>query len=154
MGAQGVAAESEQLADAILAASRLLVELSARSLASLAPELNLTELRVLSLLCQEGPRRLIDIAAALDVTSTTVTRLADKLTERRLVERIRLSRDRREVHLDVAAAGRNLVLAVSAHRRRALASALRDFSEGEQAIAFRVVHRLADVAEITEAASA
>jgi DNA-binding MarR family transcriptional regulator len=132
----------DELADGILAASRLLVRLSADALRALAPEMNLSEFRALVILSENGPQRLVDIAAALDVTSTTVTRLADRLAEHGFVARVRDSRDRREVYLSIAAAGRDLVRAVSSQRRRFVASVLSEFPERDQEVALKVLGRL------------
>jgi DNA-binding MarR family transcriptional regulator len=132
----------DDLADGILAASRLLVRLSADTLRASAPEVNLSEFGVLVILSENGPQRLVDIAAALDVTSTTVTRLADQLAEHGFVERVRDGRDRREVYLSIAAAGRDLVRTVSSQRRRFVTSVLREFPERDQAVALRLISRL------------
>ncbi|HTW09198.1 MAG TPA: MarR family transcriptional regulator [Acidimicrobiales bacterium] len=133
---------ADELADAILAASRLLVRLSAGTLHSSAPELNLSEFRTLVILSENGPQRLIDIAAALDVTSTTVTRLADRLADHGFVERVRDSRDRREIYLSIAASGRDLVRVVSSQRRRFVTSVLREFPERDQVAALKLINRL------------
>jgi DNA-binding MarR family transcriptional regulator len=132
----------DELADGILAASRVLVRLSADTLRASAPEVNLSEFRALVILSENGPQRLVDIAAALDVTSTTVTRLADGLAELGFVERLRDSSDRREVYLSIAAAGRDLVRTVASQRRRFVISVLREFPERDQAIALRLISRI------------
>ncbi len=72
-------ADADELADAVLTASRNLVQATAAALVELAPALNLTDFRVLGLLEERGPVRLTDIAEALQVTGTTATRLADRL---------------------------------------------------------------------------
>jgi DNA-binding MarR family transcriptional regulator len=132
----------DELADGILAASHVLVRLSADSLRTFAPEVNLSEFRALVILSENGPQRLVDIAAGLDVTSTTVTRLADGLAEQGFVERLRDGSDRREVYLSIAAAGRDLVRAVASQRRRFVTSVLREFPERDQAIALKLINRL------------
>ena len=140
-----LSSDPDAVADAILMASRVLVQVSVRALDALAPDVNLTGFRVLTLLDQQGPLRLIDVAAALDVTSTTATRLADRLVEHGLVERVRQSDDRREVHLAIAASGQSLVRGVSSRRGRFVVSVLRDFSAPDQAVVVRLLGRIAEV---------
>jgi DNA-binding MarR family transcriptional regulator len=118
------APDPEAVADAVILASQALVETSLGALRRCAPQLNLSEFRVLTVLHERGPLRLVDIAAALGVTSTTATRLADSLAAQHLVERIRQSNDRREIHLAIAAAGAGVVARVSSHRRSYVSSAL------------------------------
>lgn len=138
----------------MLAAGRLLIETSLRCLESLQPDINLSEFRALAILVESGPQRLIDIADSLSVTSTTATRLADGLAEHGLVERVRLSRDRREVHLSISAAGRALVGAVTRRRRDLVASALEQFSSRDQQLALSVLCRLVEPAAKEEKDSA
>ncbi len=145
---------ADGLADAIVTANRVLVELSAHCLDSFSPRINLSEFRALVLLSDHGPQRLIDIAAALDVTSTTATRLADRLTNSGLVDRVRQSRDRREIHLAIADPGRALVSAVRSTRRRHVAHALAEFTEREQEAAVRVLDRLGETGPRCEEESA
>lgn len=134
--------DPDAVADAVLAASRALVKLSLQSLDSLNPVISASELRVLALLARKGAQRLMDIAASLAVTSTTATRLADRLTEHGLVERVRLSSDRREVHVSISASGRTLVMSVQQHRRNFVASVLEDFSSRDQVVTLRLLSQL------------
>jgi DNA-binding MarR family transcriptional regulator len=122
--------ELDDIADAVLRVAQLLIRVAATTLEQLAPDLNLSEFRALALLQSLGPQRLIDIAAALDVTPTTATRIADKLTAAGLVERVRLSRDRREIHLAISSAGTALVGALAATRRQHLSDKLTSVSTG------------------------
>lgn len=137
------APDPDEFADAIVATNQVLAQMSARYLDSLSPGINSSEFRALVILSQHGPQRLIDIAGALDVTSTTATRLADRLAGHGLVDRVRQSRDRREVHLAIAEPGRALVAAVHSHRRLHMASALSQFTERDQLAAFDLLARLA-----------
>ena len=110
----------------------------------------MSEFRVLVLLSEQGPQRLIDIATALDVTPTTATRVADRLAGRALVDRVRQSTDRREVHLSIAPAGRTLVGAVHSHRRQFISSALSHFTEQDQEAALAVLAHLAQFVDRSE----
>ena len=140
----------DDFASAILASSQVLVQRSVQCLESLSPGLSFSEFQVLVLLAEQGPKRLMDIATALEVTPTTATRVADRLASRALVDRVRQSTDRREVHLSIAAAGRSLVGAVHSRRRRFISSALGHFSEQDQDAALAVLIHLAEYVDQNE----
>lgn len=133
--------DPDEVFDAIALASQVLLELSLDELAMLSPEVNLSEYRVLVILDDLGPQRLIDLAAALEVTSTTATRLAERLVKHGMVERVRHSADRREVHLVIGEAGRQLVRSMETKRRRFISSVLADFPLADQSAALRVLAR-------------
>lgn len=134
--------ELDELADSIITAGFVLVQMTEGSLRQLAPELNLTDFRALSLLDQEGSMRLTDISALLDVTPTTATRLADRLGALGLVERVRHANDRRETHLVMAPPGRALVARVLRLRRQSVAELLRRTTPTERAAAARLLERV------------
>ena len=140
-------AETEALADDVMMAGRALLELSSRVLDDVAPGIGLTGYRALGVLHRNGPQRLIDIATALDVTPTTPTRVADRLTEEHLVERVKLSNDRREVHLAIAPAGSAVVEKVSAQRVEHVAAALKGLRADERRAAQSVLRALAGTEE-------
>lgn len=123
-------------------------------LESAAPDLNLADLQVLTMLDRLGPQRLIDIAESLDVSPTTATRLADRLTERRLVDRVRQSRDRREVRLGLSAGGAELVALVRRRRHRVVASRLKGLAVAEQSAAMRLLARIGGFDPETKAETA
>src|ERR1700749_3846428 len=61
------AANSDELVDAVLGASRALVAVAARSLATVADDVTLAQYRVLIELASRGPQRLADLAGLLRV---------------------------------------------------------------------------------------
>jgi DNA-binding MarR family transcriptional regulator len=134
--------DPDDLFDAVVVANEAFLATSLDALATLAPEVNLSEYRVLVILDDLGPQRLIDVAAALEVTSTTATRLADRLVRHGLVDRVRHSADRREIHLEISEDGRRLVRGMARKRRRFLSSVLAELPEADQAAALRVMKRL------------
>jgi len=134
--------DPDLIADAIIGASAVLVRVTVEALDSLAPDLNLTDLRVLAVLDREGPQRLIDIATVLDATSTTATRIADRLAAGQMVERVRRSDDRREIHLAIAAAGRQLVGDVFSRRRQMVAEMLGGIAMADSVATMRVLDRI------------
>lgn len=108
---------ADQLTDAVLTASRVLVAVAARSLAEHETEVSLQQYRALVVLGSRGPQRPIDLAEALGVDPSTATRLCDRLSDKRLISRRRQTEDRREVRLDLTDQGRSLVAAVTGRRR-------------------------------------
>jgi DNA-binding MarR family transcriptional regulator len=124
MVARGVGAVPQELTDAVLTASRVLVAVAARSLAEHETEVSLQQYRALVVLGSRGPQRPVDLAEALGVDPSTATRLCDRLSDKRLISRRRQSDDRREVRLDLTVQGRSLVAAVTARRRGEIARIL------------------------------
>jgi DNA-binding MarR family transcriptional regulator len=113
-----------ELTDAVLTASRVLVAVAARSLADHGAEVSLHQYRALVVLASRGPLRPVDLAEALGVDPSTVTRLCDRLSDKRLISRRRQGGDRREVQLDLSARGRELIEAVTARRRKEISRIL------------------------------
>jgi DNA-binding MarR family transcriptional regulator len=107
--------------DALLAASRAMVGLAARSLAGLDSDVTLPQFRTLVVLASRGPQRAIDVAAELGVNPSTGTRMCDRLVRKGLIRRTRATGDRRVVRLTLTKAGRELVDDVSERRRAELA---------------------------------
>jgi DNA-binding MarR family transcriptional regulator len=60
-----VTRETDELVDAVLGASRALVGVAARSLATVAEDVTLAQYRVLIELASRGPQRVADLADAL-----------------------------------------------------------------------------------------
>jgi DNA-binding MarR family transcriptional regulator len=109
--------EGDELIDAVLGASRVLVAVAARSLAGLVEDVTLAQYRVLIELASRGPQRVADLATVLAVKRSTATRMCDRLVRKRLVHRRRANTDRRVVRVGLTATGRELVDAVSERRR-------------------------------------
>jgi DNA-binding MarR family transcriptional regulator len=131
--------DPDEFFDAVVAASEVFLESAVETLAALAPEVNLSEYRVLIILDDLGPQRLIDLAGALGVTSTTATRLSERLVKHGLVDRVSHSADRREIHLKIVDDGRRLVRQMAKRRRRFVSSVLAEVPAGDQAAAIRVL---------------
>jgi DNA-binding MarR family transcriptional regulator len=132
------------LVDAVMAASRALLAVVARSLAAVDDDVTLPQYRALVVLGQRGTQRPVDLASALDVSPSTATRMCDRLVAKGLVDRDRLVDDRREVRVGLSERGRGLVDEVTQRRRaelgvllaalpverqEAVAAALRTFAE-------------------------
>lgn len=123
-------------------AAAVLVQATTDALSAVDPDLTMTDLRILGLLSREEPKRLIDLAAALDVTATSVTRFADRLSGAGLVDRIRVPGDRREIHLAVTDKGRSVVDDVFERRRQFVAVRLRGASSMECDSGLRLLERI------------
>lgn len=108
------------MVEALLAASRALVAIAARSLAGQDVEVTLPQYRALVVLASRGPQRVVDISAELSVDPSTGTRLCDRLVRKGLVRRSRSTTDRRVVRVTLTRAGRTLVGQVTARRRQEL----------------------------------
>ncbi|MGH3734886.1 MAG: MarR family winged helix-turn-helix transcriptional regulator [Micromonosporaceae bacterium] len=117
-----VHADAEQLTSAVLTASRLLVAVSAHSLAEVEEALTLPQFRALVVLASRGPMKLVGLAAQLGVNPSTATRMADRLESAGMIDR-RVNPDtRREVVLRLTGEGRQVVDGVTARRRAEIAA--------------------------------
>jgi DNA-binding MarR family transcriptional regulator len=115
--------------DAVLTASRALVAVSARSIAT-AGGVTLPQYRMLVVLAGD-PTNLTTLAAHLDVAASTALRMVDRLVTAGLVERTVRPDNRRETHLSLTVAGRRTVRTVTARRRRDISTVI-DTMEAEQ----------------------
>jgi DNA-binding MarR family transcriptional regulator len=114
----------DELVDTVLAASRALVAVAARSLAAAGDDVTLPQYRALVVLAAKGPLGTAELAAALVVNPSTATRMCDRLVRKGLVRRHRQAGDRRTVRIALTPAGRDLVAAVTRRRRAELARLL------------------------------
>ncbi len=111
-------AEVDDFVTALLIASRVLVGVSARSLAEVEDAVTLTQFRTLVVLDSSGEINLLRLAEILDVTSSTAMRMIDRLLAGQLVTRRDNPANRRQVLLGLTDEGRRLVRSVTAKRRR------------------------------------
>ncbi|WP_238413141.1 MarR family transcriptional regulator [Saccharothrix deserti] len=107
----------DALTDAMLAASWLLVAVSARSIAVVGDSITLAQFRLLVVLDSRGPLKSTSLAEHLSVNPYTATRMADRLSDADLVVRQAGSTSRREVVLGLSPEGKRVVR--TATRRRA-----------------------------------
>jgi len=115
---------NERAVDAVLTASRVLVAVSTRSLGAAAEDTTIAQYRALVVLASRGPQRMVDLAGALDVTSSTAGRMCDRLVRKGLVRRQRARADRRIVQVSITPAGRQVVDQATARRRVLLTAIL------------------------------
>lgn len=124
--------ESVDVVDGVLAASRALVAVAAKSLAAAEEEVTLPQYRALVVLATRGPQRMTELADALEVNQSTVTRMCDRLDRKGLIERERPEDNRRIVIVTIAPTGRQLVGAVMRRRRSLIRAILRKMTPGAQ----------------------
>jgi DNA-binding MarR family transcriptional regulator len=103
--------------EALLAASRVMVALTAKSIATLDADVTLPQYRMLVVLAARGAQRTSDLAAELGVTPSTVTRTCDRLVRRGLAQRFQRVADRRVAWIALTEAGKRLIGEVMRQRR-------------------------------------
>jgi DNA-binding MarR family transcriptional regulator len=122
--------------DAVLTASRSMVAVATRSLGAAAEETTIAQYRALVVLASRGPRRIADLAEALDVAPSTAGRMGDRLVRKGLVRRHRARGDRRVVLVSVTPAGRQVVDEATGRRRALIATILARLpAEAQRAVA-------------------
>jgi DNA-binding MarR family transcriptional regulator len=123
----------DDVATSVLAASRALMGIAVRSIASVEDEVTLLQYRTLVLLTFRGDQNVSDLAEALGVHPSTATRLCDRLVAKNLVRRTTSSESRREIMLSIAPDGAKIVRAVSNRRRREVKRIVERLSAGDRA---------------------
>jgi DNA-binding MarR family transcriptional regulator len=142
----GQEAAGDAVVDAVLTASRTLVGVAERSLGAAAEETTLAQYRALVVLASRGSQRMVDLAAALDVTPSTAGRMCDRLLRKELIRRHRARADRREVQVSITPAGRAVVDEATARRRALLAEILGRLTPAEQASVAQALRAFATAA--------
>lgn len=107
----------DDVTDAVLTASRLLIAVSARSLAAVEETLTLPQLRMLVLLESRGPMKLTALAELLEVNPSTAKRMIDRLIASGMAEREQNPATKREVVVVASVEGRRVVGEVMRRRR-------------------------------------
>lgn len=107
----------DTLVNALLAASRVLVGVSARSLADVEDKITITQFRTLVVLATHDGVNLNALAELLKVNASSAMRMVDRLLAAGLVNRRSNPDNRREIVLTVSTTGRRMVQRVSRKRR-------------------------------------
>ncbi|WP_406446911.1 MarR family transcriptional regulator [Streptomyces sp. NBC_01613] len=107
---------------AVLTASRLLVAVSARSLAAVEEGVTLPQFRMLMVLATRGATKLVTLADLLQVAPSTAMRMVDRLIAAGLADRQLNPDNRRETLLRLTDEGRRTVEGVTARRRAEIAA--------------------------------
>jgi DNA-binding MarR family transcriptional regulator len=112
---------ADAITDAVLTASRLLVAVSARSIAAVDESITLPQFRLLVVLSTQGAVKLMQVADQLGVAPSTATRMIDRLLNAGLVNREINPHSRREIVVSLSQAGQAVVRQVTQRRRRDIA---------------------------------
>jgi len=129
--------------EAVLAASRVLVGVAARSLAPVEDTVTLTQFRALVIIASRGPLHLAALADAMQIHPSNATRTCDRLVATGLADRRDNPADRRHLLLTLTVAGRELVDGVMHRRRAAIGQILRGMPPGDRVHLAAVLTRFA-----------
>ena len=122
----------DAVVDAVVSASRALVGITVRALASVSDEVTLPQLRTLVVVSIQGPQTVSALADRLEVHASTMTRMCSRLVARGLVVRTPSAVDRREVVIELTAPGQGLVDEVLQKRRREIDAVVRRMSTDDR----------------------
>jgi DNA-binding MarR family transcriptional regulator len=111
----------DAITDALLTASRLLVAISARSIALVDEAITIPQFRTLVLLSNRGPTNLATLAGLLDVQPSAAGRMVDRLVSAGLIDRLPHPTSRRELLAALTRRGREVVREVTTQRRAEIA---------------------------------
>lgn len=110
--------------DAVMVAARVLVGVSARSVAAIDDIVTLPQLRVLVMVASRGPLNLGAVARGMGVHPSNATRACERLVVAGLLDRRDDPADRRNLLLELTMAGHELVERVMTFRRAAVSEIL------------------------------
>ncbi|MFJ8939333.1 MarR family winged helix-turn-helix transcriptional regulator [Streptomyces sp. NPDC102365] len=117
---------------AVLTASRVLVAVSARSLAQVEERVTLPQVRMLVVLSTRGATKLVTLADLLQVAPSTAMRMVDRLITAGLADRQTNPGNRRETLLRLTEEGRRTVEDVTARRRAEIATIVERLTPGQR----------------------
>lgn len=143
--ASGEPESIDNTVDALLAASRALVAVSARSIAA-SPEVTFPQFRMLVVL-SHGSSNLSELAGSLDVAPSTALRMVDRLIAAGFVERVIRPDNRRETSLSLTGAGERTFRTVTRRRRRDLRAVVERVPEADRPELTRAMELFASAAE-------
>jgi DNA-binding MarR family transcriptional regulator len=126
------AADTDAVTDAVVTASRLLVALSARSIASADESITLPQFRLLVLLGSRGSMNLSSLTEDLGILPSTGTRMIDRLVTAGLVDRQVNPASRREIVVGLTRDGTAIVAKATQRRRREIARIVARMPERSQ----------------------
>ncbi|GGR20176.1 MarR family winged helix-turn-helix transcriptional regulator [Streptomyces roseolus] len=124
-GTEPAVDDIEAVTRAVVTASRLLVAVSARSLATVEESITLPQFRMLVVLSTHGPSKLVALAEHLGVQPSTAMRMVDRLIAAGLVSRRTNPENRRETVQSLTSEGDRVVRHVTTRRRDEITGILR-----------------------------
>lgn len=123
---------SDAIIDALLTSSRLLVAISARSIAQVDETITIPQFRTLVILSSRGAVNMSTLAALLEVQPSTTGRMVDRLVTAGLINRRPHPDSRRELVVELTPRGDEVVSTVTAHRREEIARVVEKMPERER----------------------
>jgi DNA-binding MarR family transcriptional regulator len=142
---------TDPVVDAVVRASRSLVGITVRALASVSDEVTLPQLRTLVVVSSQGAQTVSALADRLDVHASTMTRMCSRLVSRGLVERKPSALDRREVVIVLTAQGQGLVDEVMDKRRRDIDAVVRRMSAEDRDRVISALELFSEAADAPDA---
>jgi DNA-binding MarR family transcriptional regulator len=127
-------AERTSATDAMLAVSRTMTAIVARTLSDVAEEITVPQLRTLVLLSSRGPMNVSTIAQHLGVNSSNASRTCDQLVVTGALSRVPDARDRRSTVLRLTAEGERFVADLMTARRRLIDNVTARMGEDDQRV--------------------
>jgi DNA-binding MarR family transcriptional regulator len=130
----GVAEGADQKAavDALMATSRVITAIVARTLAGVGETVSVPQFRVLVMLRFEGPLNLKAIAGGLGVNPSNASRACDKLVGAGLVHRADAEHDRRNVSISLTTEGQRFVDSLMEARAELLSEAVANMTPADR----------------------
>ncbi len=144
--AQGGAELTPDALETLQAATRVLAGVALHSLDVLDGAVTLPQFRMLAVLADLGRARSVQVARALGLEASTVTRLADRMVTAAYVSRGGEPGHRGVVTLELTAAGKGLVDQVTAWREQELARIFRQLPPAGQAPVTHALRQLVEAA--------
>ncbi|SDP63642.1 DNA-binding transcriptional regulator, MarR family [Actinopolyspora xinjiangensis] len=139
--------EVDAITEAVLTASRLLVGVSAKSVAAVAGPITLPQFRLLVALGSRGPLKLVSLAEMLGVNPSTATRTVDRLVTAGWAQRNSNPDSRREITVSLTDAGRDLVDRVTEYRRSEISAIVERIPHEDRAGLVRALQAFTEAGE-------
>lgn len=102
--------------------------------AGLGSDISITEIHIIEKIGDSQPRRMSEVSRALGVTLATLTVACDKLEAKGLVARVRDSKDKRVVNINLTPRGRAIYEYHKQFHRRMIEAALSNLTPEETSV--------------------
>lgn len=122
----------DMITDSLLTASRLLVAISAHSIAQVDDTITIPQFRTLVILSTRGPVNLATLATLLGVQPSATGRMVDRLVGAGMIDRLPHPTSRRELLAALTKRGRDVVAKVMANRRSEIARIVEQMPQAER----------------------
>jgi DNA-binding MarR family transcriptional regulator len=148
-GASTAATVSANEVDAVLTACRVLVAVSARSIASVADDgIDVPQFRALVIVASRRAVSLGELATSAGLNLSTASRMCDRLVGMNLLHRTEDPANRRQLVLTLTDQGRRIVSRVTRRRRAAIEPMLRKLPKARRALLVELLEELASASGV------